>query len=192
MHSMFRTSLLLLVASILCSATTITFIGPTTNTTDGNAYVGPYTLEVDGQYVQGVCINSNLEVGPPWIWDANIDPFAIFAEPTLQQLEEQAWLDEQFAVQPESNWVPIQHAIWDLTGTANYTDIGTWISQAQSSYGSVNPGNWDLIVPNPQNAAQSFLVDAVVVTPEPNSFLLIGGALLALGFGIKRQLRNGI
>lgn len=180
MHTTIRTSLLLLAATILCSAATITFVGTQSTINDGSAVVGPYILTVDGQTVLGVCIDSNLEVGPPYTWSGNIDPISDFSQPRRTTLEEQVWLAEQFAVQPEDDWAQIHHAIWDLTG-ATYSDAGTWLSLAASNYGMVDVNNWDLIVPNPEDFTQSFLVDAVTVAaPEPGPVYMVAAGLALL------------
>jgi hypothetical protein len=169
-------SLLLLVAVL--PAATVDFIsaGPQNNGTD---YVGPYSLTVDGIPILGDCISPFQTVAPPYTWQASIIPL-----PLTVPLLEQAWLDEQYAI--NSDWVGIQQAVWDLSGTS-YSDSDTlgWETAAAVNYSSVDPSEFYLIVPTDQDA-QTFLIQ---VTPEPGTLLLIGCGLFVVGV---RRVGSGI
>jgi hypothetical protein len=175
-----------LMTAALASASTIQFIGPVTSVNDGADYVGPYAFKVDGIDMTGICINSNINVGPPFTWDATLEPLNFFPQSQQTLLLEADYLALQFAV--NSDWVGLHHAIWDLFG-ASYPGTSAWIQAAQDHYGQVDPSTFQVLVPNPVSAAQSFIVQ-VTPTEAPEvetSFLLLAG--LSLIF-LSRQLKR--
>jgi hypothetical protein len=170
------TALLFLLA-ISLSASTIQFVNPGSGANNGSVYVGPYNLLEDGTPIQGTCITWDLIVGPPFVWDAQREYLSDFTEPQRTKLLEAEWLTLQF-IQGQ-DWAPIHQAIWDIFG-AGYTDSSTlsWERQAQQNYGSVDPYGFYLLVPNPVDFTQSFIVQ----TPEPATLGLIGLALIGVGW----------
>src|ERR1039457_7066645 len=135
-----KTMLMLFTMSVLAFATpvSVTFLGSSTQANNGSFYVGPYNLTVDGAPVLGTCVNWDLEVGPPYSWEANELPL-----PNTQQFLSAVWLTEQFIGYPD--WVSIHQAIWDEFG-ASYSDPTTlgWLAQANNpaNYGSVDASNF--------------------------------------------------
>ena len=153
-----KTAALLFLLAITLSANTITFVNAPTGQT------GPYNLLEDARAIQGTCISWNLLVAPPYTWEATEYRVADFSDPMRTELLEAAWLNTQFAVNPDT--VSIHQAIWDLFG-ATYTDSSTlqWERRAEQNYGSIDPYGFYLLVPNQANFTQSFLVQEGV--PEP-------------------------
>jgi hypothetical protein len=183
MTTTIRTFLLLLVATFLCSAATIQFLGPSTGVNDGTDYVGPYNLLVDGNPVEGFCINFNIQVGPPYTWDGSVENISIFTDPMVSSLLEAEYLSHQFSVSPTSDWPGIHHAIWNLFG-ANYPDASGWLTDASVNYGTLDLNSFSIIVPNVPGYAQSFIIPP---TPEPASgLLMLGGMILVVAGKLRR------
>ena len=162
------------------SADTIQFLGSLTQENNGIYYVGPYNLLDNGVPILGTCITWNLEVGPPYSWQATDYQLVDFSAPVQQELEEAEWLNLQFSTQPLAYWPYVHQAIWDIFG-ANYSDSFTlsWETEAQENYQAA--GKFSVLIPNEEDLTQSFLVPAAA-TSEPGSFW-IGFMALALWVG---------
>ena len=183
-----RLIILLLSFSAALSASTITFVGPGTGATDGSVYVGPYDLTVDGLPIKATCFTYDLHVGPPYEWPADVVTMGAFSGNELTKLEEAAWLVEQFAA--STDWAGIHHGIWDIFG-AGFTDPDSlgWMTAAEVHYGTVDPSQWDVVVPVNSEEAQHFLERVV---PEPgNGEAVFIGILVGLGvYGIGKVMMH--
>ena len=178
-------ALLLFAAALPAATVEMGFTGAMTGINDGSYYVGPYNLTIDGVPTTGVCITWDLEVGPPYLWIADLQPVSAFAPAEQTALLEADWLALQFTPSDEAQWVSIHHAIWDLFG-ASYTDTGTWLALAAADYGSVNPNSFLVAVPTP-DITQSFLIQ----TPEPRlCWIGLGFLVLWAGFGWYERKRR--
>lgn len=180
-----KTSLALLFAALLLAAPlafadTIDFTG-TAGVSNGTTYVGPYNLTDDGVAILGTCITFNLEVGPPYEWTADLEGLGSFTDPMKTELIEAEWLNLQFS--SSSDWVGIHQAIWDLFG-ASFSDSDTlkWVGQAEtkSNWSTVDTTSFGVLVPQPEDVAQWFLVTDSKSTPEPSLLFLVGGGLLCM------------
>lgn len=179
----------LIMASVL-SAATVVFVNAGSGNSgnglsNGSYYVGPYNLLVDGVPEQGTCISWNLEVGPPFTWQANVVDAFSFADSTV--ILQSEWLNLQFATRPD--WIQIHQAIWDLFG-ASYSDSATLnllaAARTPANFMSVDPASFGVLVPIPSDLTQSFLVPTS--TPEPGTagLLFLGVVGVILG-RIKRK-----
>jgi len=170
----------LLTVAPLAFADTIDFVGMT-GVSNGSVYVGPYSLTDNGVSILGTCITFNLEVGPPYEWTASLEGLGDFTDPMYTELLEAEWLNLKFS--SNTDWVGIHQAIWDLFG-ASYNDVDTkgWVSQAKvaANWSSVDPTSFGVLVPQPENATQWFLVTDSKSAPEPSLFFLAGGGLLCM------------
>ena len=176
-----RIAVLFLIAVALCSAATVEFIGPSTQTNDGVDYVGPYDLIVDGLHIQGVCLDYDIRVAS--VWTANWVPLTSITQPERTAYLEAAWIDSQFPVTSTNEWVAMHHGIWDLFG-ASYSDGAAWDTLAAKNYGLINPVSFMLLDAVPEGSSQDFLVQ----TPEPANWVMAVLGLMVLGVGsIKRK-----
>jgi hypothetical protein len=182
-----KTAVLILAMSgmLLGNQVAVTFVGPSAPDTFNNIYVGPYDLTVDGVPVVGTCISWDLEVGPPWSWEANkIIMDAIPTDQVATYLEAE-WLNQQF--DHSTDWVGIHKTIWALFG-APYSDPDTigWEQAAEQNYPSV-ANSFYMLFPENIGEAQAFLV----TVPEPTMLVLIGGGLLFIGLLSVRGAHKG-
>ena len=180
--------------------------GPQPN--DDVEFVSPYTGTMNGQTVALFCDDLLHEVTFNQQWSANVTNLAtaissgnfsntrfgsgISPANATVLYEETAWLVSQFNPGNKSQWVSLQHALWDLTDpAAGYTDTGNWLTWAETpeNYGSVNPYAFEIVTNvGLNNPAQTQVQEFIVPTPEPGSFALLLCALGALaGFTLLRS-----
>lgn len=173
---------LILAATLLCSASTIQFLGPNTGANNGSVYVGPYDLTFNGIPILGTCVTFDIEITDGETWNATVDTITDFSASNQTLYLEAEYLNQQFNVSPD--WSGIHQAIWDIFETGIYTDSDTlnWLTSAETHYSSVNPISFEVLVPDPVDAAQTFLI----ASPEPFTFILIGSGLLLLGFSKRK------
>ena len=179
-----KTILVLLTMSALALANpvSVTFVDPPTGVeiNNGSVYVGPHALTIDGLLVLGTNISWDLELEPPYTWDAGETPL-----PNTQPFLSIAWLDLQFS--SSSDWAGIQDAIWDESG-ASYADANTlsWLASANdpANYGSVNRWGFEILQPDIAGYIPSFIIQS----PEPATFLLIGMGLVGLSI-VRRRIK---
>ena len=206
----------LLALTLTASATPILYNVTLTGTESGGA-PGPYTFTTSPTLGDNIftCLtdNINISVGQSWV----AEDFAVidFSAP-IQTKPEQAYaLETSFALNPtQTDWSGIHNALWFIMGTggnntsiADQTTSAYWYNNATglsaatlSSYSSqfsvlipeLTNGNTNITVADlNQGVSQSFLVPGVPGTPqvpEPATFMLVGGALIALGIvGKKRR-----
>ena len=118
-----------------------------------------------------------------------------FNDPIYTDLLEAQWLNQRWGL--TSDWSGVHQAIWDLFDPGKFTDDDTlsWLTAAQSNYGSVNPLSFYVLVPEPQfqlneGVAQTFLINGhptLSETPEPTTLLLLGTGLIVMGIVGKRR-----
>ncbi len=115
---------------------------------DGQYYVSPYIGTMNGQTVTLFCDDMLHEVTFGQTWSANVTNLG-FGHLYKQTLTAWFWQRDlgrndrssirrgglaRDPVRPRrrSQWVSIQHALWDLTDPgAGYTDVGTGLSDAK-------------------------------------------------------------
>jgi hypothetical protein len=174
---------------------------------DGHYYVSPYYGTMNGAPVTLFCDDVLHEVTFGQTWTANVTNLGtaistgnfsntrfgsgISAANATILYEEVAWLVSQFTPADQSQWVSIQHALWDLTDpAAGYTDVGTWLSSAELSanYSTVNPNGF-LIVSDQNLTSAGSVQEFIVRTPEPSSLALLVSGMLALMLLVIRRGR---
>ena len=158
----------------IAQANTIQFVDNGSGVSNGSVYVGPYDLLNDGQAIKGTCFTDDLQVAPPYIWDASVYRVTDFSEPERKKLLEAEWLNQQFAV--NTDWEGIHEGIWDIFG-ASYASANAllWKPRAEANYGTVSWDSFYVLVPSPARLTQSFLVETAA--PEAAS-----GGLTAIGY----------
>jgi hypothetical protein len=196
--SFFLVGALLSAAPIITSVKLVDTGNPLQS--DGNNYVGPYTLLINGQNVPALSLNFIDESAAGTVWDAYISQvggdISKTSHPSFStQYKEEAYLFN-LITQPGvtgQQRVDIQHAAWDLTSPGLFTDSAAlgYVSQAQNNYSGLNFAGY-LIVSSvdSRHRQQEFLIDPNAVAPEPASYALLGLGL-CLASAARRWTKRG-
>jgi hypothetical protein len=186
-------------------------------------YVGPYSGTMNGTTVDLFCVDYANEVTFGQQWDANLTPITAGANLSdtrygadpgaLQLYQEAAWLTEQFALQPTSQYGDIHATIWQLFNPAAPSPAvpapGTlsWLEQARRNYGSADYSNFRIVTNTGPVLQVGQVQEFLTLTqsndgpdqefngtqsnevPEPSQQLLVGLAL-AGGSGVWRRVRR--
>lgn len=168
--------------------------------TINGVYIGPYTLQINGNDYAAMCIDffDESHVGDTWntyvtqVGSSNLSN--TYHPSDAQEYEEDAYLMEQI-LKPNSNRTGIQEAAWDImaygiTNSSYKYLIGdnSYIDAALANYGSMNFAGYEIYSDTVQgkNEEQEFLV----CTPEPGSFLMLGLGLLFASTAILWRRRS--
>lgn len=212
---------LVLAAAAIASAdgVPLTLTGATDSM--GGVYVGPYTFTTsNGQTLQLVCDDFKDDVTFGQHWTATTTTVSslsgvMFTGPNAsQQYQEVAWLVGQMLMPANigsaENVGDIQWAIWNIFdpgigispsnpdpwGTLSQTDqsnIGSWLSQAQSACGNSNNPctypNFTIYTPPLTGLGQPQEYFGMIPTPEPSSLALLVSGMLALMLLVIRRGR---
>jgi hypothetical protein len=123
----FSLAALIAALPILATAESIQFVGVPTGVNDGNYYVLPYEVTIDGSPQLVVCFDVYDDVNFGDVWQAQLLDLNQAATSgffstvdALAKYEEVAWLDAQPYTTPAQQ-VAIQYAIWDIFGTYRST-----------------------------------------------------------------------
>lgn len=182
--------MLMLLAVLSCSASTVSYIGQVSNANDGQYFTGPSNLLVDGAPTIAVCINFNIAVAA--VWQATVESLSDIPASDRTPFLEAEWLFKQFDSNAQVYWPEIQHGIWNLFG-GSFNDGLYWDNLATTNYGSIDPAMAAVLIPEPKGVSQEFLglVTVPVVppptqAPEPMAALMIGSGLVGLAL-VKRR-----
>lgn len=167
---------------------------------DGSYYVSPYLGTMNGNAVTLYCVDFNNDVTFGQTWQANVTQLAsdnlsntrYGGVADAQVLyEEAAWLSTQFAANPQSDWVAIQYAMWDLfDSNAPSTGAAYWLNLAALNYNPANDGNFEIVTNVGPVALTGQVQEFIVDTPEPATLLQLGVGVLALLFLARRKSLN--
>jgi hypothetical protein len=168
-------------------------------------YVGPYSGTMDGAPVDLFCVDSANEVTFGQQWDANLTLIALGAglsdtrygttPGALELYQQAAWLSQQFASQPTSQYGDIQTTIRQLLNPAAFNPSSSWwMEPARSNFDTADNGNYRIITntgPVQQlGQVQGFLTRTQSnPVPEPNTQLSVGLALVGASC-VWRRLRR--
>lgn len=157
---------------------------------DGQYYVGPYTLSINGQNVAALCVDFSDESYVGDSWTASLSQVGGNLANTYHaddsvQYEEEAYL-YTLITQPGADRVDIQHAAWSITDPAYSADSAAqaFVTQAQAHYSSMNFAGFELVSSTGTTREQEFLVASA---PEPASLSLFGAGLLLAAFGVAKR-----
>src|ERR1039458_918546 len=192
--------MLLTVFSLSATPVTVIFIS--------DPYGAPYQLTINGVDVWATCISgTNVHIPSSDTWYADVDTITDYSSPTAPtalgtvQVQEMGWLTEQLVQSTSATTTNnlIQQAIWFIAngyttgagvGVAGGSDTGSttsptttayWVTNGEkaSNYNTVNPADFELLVPSNSsgvptaNTSQVFLVPFTpTATPEPATLLL--------------------
>jgi hypothetical protein len=194
---------------------------------DGQYYVSPYNGTMNLAPVTLFCDDINNEVTWGQTWTANVTSLASgvftntrygssvntglssnpYTTNPLTLYEEAAWLVTQFASHP-SDYVTLQHALWDLmtpgaestsftNNDADNKSVGDWLALAGTGYTSINPADFEILTNigctpgtnTPCLAYSGQVQEFIVRTPEPSSLALLVSGMLALMLLVIRRGR---
>ena len=183
-----------LIAALAVAAAPIvnvTFVG------SPNGRNAPYTLNVAGVTGTWDCYSDLVNVAGSWqaylvpVLDTSVtvDPF--YGNPNAETIyKELAWLNSKFATTPTSSYGDLQAAIWSYLNPNEPMTSGSnaWINaakaQATSGFVGFDFSTYNKLVPVRVGSSQPFINDPAV--PEPATYVMVGGALVALAFRRKR------
>lgn len=185
-------------------------VGPYTGTllTPTNANITLYCVDFYRRVKSGVITAQALSLG-----NADHFPFSqrwgasnVTMPVPLVNFQKAAYLASMFhsyTGQPgqAEAWKAIHGAIWTLvsgapSGVSGYPGVAGYLAMADAGYlGYGNYDNWRLLKTEAVNGnkgltSQYFLVQSEVVTPEPQTYLLLGSGLLFLVFVGRRRLKE--
>ncbi len=162
-------------------------------------YVGPYYAQYGSQAVSVFCDDFANDAYFGETWQANQSTITAGSDLSntryggvtnaLQDYQEIAWLDTQFAVAPTSEYGNIHATIWDIFDPAEAPKPASsyWQTQAQANYQSISYADFRVLTNVGPVAAtgqvQEFLV---ITTPEPVPFILIACGLFSFIWWRKR------
>jgi hypothetical protein len=190
-----QAAVLSLVISIGAGAATIDFVGAPTGVNDGEYYVLPYELTINGitQLVTCYDVFDDVHVGDTWqanllnLGQAVTSGYFSSSPNALAGYERIAWLDTQ-TYTDSAQQIGLQYAIWNVFGTAPSTTEETAYNTAANAaaaggYAGFNFNQFTFIeevggVPGQNGTKQAFVFSTP--TPEPAAFLLCGVGVLAL------------
>jgi hypothetical protein len=147
---------LLAVAAALADPFQVTLTGVNGANAFGY-YVGPYYGQFEGQSVSLYCDDFANEVAFGQKWMANLSKITAGSDLSntrfgglanaLQDYQEIAWLDMQFATAPVEQYGDIHATIWDIfdPGGAPRRGSPTWLALAQQNYQSMVYDNFRVL-----------------------------------------------
>lgn len=152
---------------------------------NGREYVGPYTLQLNGQSLAVLCVDYLDETKPGDQWAAYLSPLTgdlthAYRRGDLIQYQEEAYLYTQI-VQPGADRIALQAAAWAITDVAYQPSkaAAAWIARAEREYATVDLTGFAVI----SDAAgrfgarrQKFITRIDV--PEPGLLNVLAGLLL--------------
>lgn len=207
----------LLFASALLPAENIavqlTGVGPS----DGQYYVLPYQLSINGVETNAICYDFEDEISMNQTWSANLltlDGAAAggqfsYLGPTLAlaDYEQVAWLSSLYFAGPAlatEDEIDLQHAIWDVFDpTAFNLPANAFLTNVQATEAAGIAGldfdNYQFLEAIPENGgqAQSFVLytggdnnNTNPTTPEPGAAVLLFVGLGLIGVSKMREVRK--
>ena len=160
--------------------------------------IGPYTLQINGQNVAGLCIDFFDDSHINDTWSAYVTPvsggnFTNTLHPTYgQEYEESAYIYSQIVNSSGSVRTDWQIAAWDImaygiTNSSYKYLIGdnSDIDSALANYNKINLTGFQILTDTVKDCDQEFMV----ATPEPGNLALLGLGLLCTGLGLARRRR---
>lgn len=165
-------------------------------------YVGPYQgqiLSMPGQpTIDLYCVDFLHRISVGQVWEAYMSPLSGDLSYTrggngaYGLYLKAAWLTQQYARVPTSEYKNIQAAIWNLFAPTAPDPLNGnyWLNLANQHYSSLNPNYFYVVTAvnkNDPSSAQEFLT---YVTPEPETYALLAFGLMTLSFVYVRRRRQ--
>jgi hypothetical protein len=180
----------LLAAGLLCASpitTTVKLVDAgQPKLSDGQYYVGPYDLLINGQTVAALCIDFSDHTSRGTSWTAYLSDvggdISHTYHPTYDvQYKEVAYLFS-LITQPGADRIHIQHAAWAIMGgytVGSHSTSHDFIELAEDNYSTLNLAGYEIVSGiNSYNHQQEFLIHKDPVAPEPASLGLFGLGLV--------------
>lgn len=196
---------LVAAAAVADASTLVTLNGYPAGQTDGQYYVGPASLTVDGVQYTGICYDAYDEAALGQSWQANVygmvdlNAGAYFTNEPVNQYttgyEQVSYLSTLFSPGNVSQWVDIQHTIWSVFDPGAYTADPALIAAANNAISSGYDFSTFRYLDSPPGTnplVQGFIVDNPNIGlnpgPEPSTWLLLGsGFLLMAVWSLRRR-----
>lgn len=179
------------IAGAPALASTVTLVNVNNAVARNGVWEGFYTLDVNGNSIQGMCDDLNTHVGIGESWTATVYNYADvvggagkFASLSgaVTRYSQVGWLFSQASGDANHN-ADLQEAVWKIMGASP-----TMSSNANSFYALATGGGHDtydwtgvmkVVTPNPFNTSQEYLIPAGVV-PLPPAVWLFGSGLMGI------------
>jgi hypothetical protein len=152
---LFNIAAILALTAWVAHADTIQFLGVPTGVNDGNYYVMPYEVAIDGAPQLVACFDVFDDVNFGDVWQAqllNLNQAAAsgffsttvntMAEFAMAEYEKVAWLDAQ-TYDSNARQIGLQYAIWNVFGTYRSTAESRVYSAAADAAAATNYAGFD-------------------------------------------------
>lgn len=200
------------------SAIQLTYTGKSYAPTFGSFYVGPYSFNLDGQAVAGICndFDGRISSGQSWtVTQHSLDDTSLvgtkyygksIAGNSIDQVDYRAaaYLANQMLAL-HTNWTNttfsqkqqltrLQYAIWTIFDADNpprgVGDVSAIAALREEAYGAnYSGGGWAVFTPTGNSLARQ---EILIYVPEASVLGLMGlnfGALAFLGFAFRRRMK---
>lgn len=179
------------------------------------AYVGPYTLGINGLNAPGMCMDDFIEsnVGDTWTANRTDVSSGSFSNTYLGDAgssiggqhysSSQVYTAEAYLfsliTQNRANRADIQEAAWALMDANTYqtvfhstnNSVENYIHYALDNSSSFDASAFSIISKTGTHSEQEFMVAGVSSAPEPGTIALLGSGFLAVGaFRLRRKKRG--
>jgi hypothetical protein len=166
-----------------------------------NYWAGPVSLSINGDLFSALCFDFEHTIHINDSWNAyvvDMSELSIFTlayhygeSNWLDRYERIAWLGSQITSSNQSQWGPIQWAMWSqLSNVTINSATQVWITAANVAHTTGLPyGDWTFLFPVNEgcNTKQAFMFNGEV--PEPNSIIFLSSGIMLLLIGsIKRKM----
>lgn len=187
---------LLVLAIPVFAGSNLTLVGVNGGVQD-SIYVNPYMGSFDGgnTVFQIFCddLSHHVGIGDTWpvtiINGADASGGRFFSSIGQVGYDELFWLDTQYTLANKASWGDISEAGWDITspGTFNSSSVLSWLNQAETKYGSINPANFEILAATNENGQEMTTFNNIF---EPSTLSILAGSGLGIFVIVRKRAGN--